>query len=232
MQVVSLRLGVVEKAAVSAGTTARETKRLHVVASPLLTVSVSTLLPPRDVDMEDAHSTTSHTNSQRQHTLPRGLPPPPVPPGQAELMQLPVLGPRSSAPVGALMAQRADQASSSGLQSTMSSSIPGSSIGGGGPGATPGGLLGKRLLSERSSGGNTGDRSSDRNTGDRYSERSGAVSEQPRLVVPEHEAKRAVGTPDYLAPELLLGTGHGPEVDWWALGAILFEYIVGECVGT
>jgi microtubule-associated serine/threonine kinase len=49
-----------------------------------------------------------------------------------------------------------------------------------------------------------------------------------RLVAPEHEAGRAVGTPDYLAPELLLGTGHGPEVDWWALGVILFEFIVGE----
>jgi serine/threonine protein kinase len=36
-----------------------------------------------------------------------------------------------------------------------------------------------------------------------------------------------VGTPDYLAPELLLGTGHGPEVDWWALGAILYEFITG-----
>jgi len=36
-----------------------------------------------------------------------------------------------------------------------------------------------------------------------------------------------VGTPDYLAPELLLGTGHGPEVDWWSLGAIVFELITG-----
>ncbi|GAX76983.1 hypothetical protein CEUSTIGMA_g4430.t1 [Chlamydomonas eustigma] len=48
-----------------------------------------------------------------------------------------------------------------------------------------------------------------------------------RLVAPDHEAGRAVGTPDYLAPELLLGTGHGPEVDWWALGVILFEFVVG-----
>lgn len=39
---------------------------------------------------------------------------------------------------------------------------------------------------------------------------------------------RAVGTPDYLAPELLLGVGHGPEVDWWALGAILFELVTGR----
>ena len=36
-----------------------------------------------------------------------------------------------------------------------------------------------------------------------------------------------MGTPDYLAPELLLGTGHGPEVDWWSLGAIVYELITG-----
>jgi len=36
-----------------------------------------------------------------------------------------------------------------------------------------------------------------------------------------------LGTPDYLAPELLLGTGHGFAVDWWALGVVLFELLVG-----
>ncbi|XP_068661620.1 probable serine/threonine protein kinase IREH1 [Aristolochia californica] len=44
----------------------------------------------------------------------------------------------------------------------------------------------------------------------------------------ERRQKRsAVGTPDYLAPEILLGTGHGMTADWWSVGVILFELIVG-----
>ncbi|XP_076045331.1 serine/threonine-protein kinase greatwall isoform X2 [Oratosquilla oratoria] len=38
---------------------------------------------------------------------------------------------------------------------------------------------------------------------------------------------RILGTPDYLAPELLLRLGHGPSVDWWALGVCLFEFMTG-----
>ncbi|XP_076547362.1 serine/threonine-protein kinase greatwall [Osmia lignaria lignaria] len=38
---------------------------------------------------------------------------------------------------------------------------------------------------------------------------------------------RILGTPDYLAPELLLKQGHGPAVDWWALGVCLFEFSTG-----
>jgi len=35
------------------------------------------------------------------------------------------------------------------------------------------------------------------------------------------------GTPEYLAPEILFQRGHGKAVDWWTLGAILFEMLSG-----
>ncbi|XP_034112378.1 serine/threonine-protein kinase greatwall isoform X2 [Drosophila albomicans] len=39
--------------------------------------------------------------------------------------------------------------------------------------------------------------------------------------------ERILGTPDYLAPELLLKQGHGPAVDWWALGVCFYEFMTG-----
>lgn len=39
--------------------------------------------------------------------------------------------------------------------------------------------------------------------------------------------EKILGTPDYLAPELLLGKSHNPAVDWWALGVCLFEFLAG-----
>lgn len=35
------------------------------------------------------------------------------------------------------------------------------------------------------------------------------------------------GTPDYLAPEVLNEVGHSFPVDWWALGVLTYEMIVG-----
>ena len=35
------------------------------------------------------------------------------------------------------------------------------------------------------------------------------------------------GTPDYLAPEIILNEGHDLAVDYWALGVLIFEMVVG-----
>jgi len=37
-----------------------------------------------------------------------------------------------------------------------------------------------------------------------------------------------VGTPDYMAPEVILCTGHSKAVDWWMLGVLLFELLAGR----
>ncbi|GAA0144221.1 non-receptor serine/threonine protein kinase [Lithospermum erythrorhizon] len=53
------------------------------------------------------------------------------------------------------------------------------------------------------------------------------VHAEPSIKKEQRHKHAIVGTPDYLAPEILLGMGHGTTADWWSVGVILFELLVG-----
>lgn len=40
--------------------------------------------------------------------------------------------------------------------------------------------------------------------------------------------QQVFGTPEYIAPEVILRQGYAKPVDWWAMGIILYEFLIGK----
>ena len=48
-----------------------------------------------------------------------------------------------------------------------------------------------------------------------------------KIINQHHKTNTVIGTPHYMAPEIILGKEYNELVDLWSVGVMLFEFMVG-----
>lgn len=71
------------------------------------------------------------------------------------------------------------------------------------------------------------DDSRPRNLQERLAQGQERTGQGPEFKRNRQQLFSTVGTPDYIAPEVFARTGYDETVDWWSVGVILYEMLVG-----